>query len=136
MSNIDKDELELINFSLRAIEDLVIKFGEYFPIATAISIDGETIPIHYFDGDEHPLSEDLIKQFVEILDKRINDSEIRSYAIAYDVIAQKNSESKKTDAIAIKIIHNESVESMTYFFAYELTREGKFEIGESWAKLL
>jgi hypothetical protein len=136
MSNIDKDELELINFSLDTIEALVIEFGEYFPIATAIGIHGETIPIHYFDGDDRPSSEDLIKQFVEILDKRINDSEIRSYAIAYDVIVQKNSESKKTDAIAIKIIHNESVESVTYFFAYELTPEGKFEIGESWAKLL
>ena len=135
MTNIQVDKLSLINSSIKMVKELLLENDEYYPIATAIDLNGETKLIMYFDGDENPLSEDLIAKYHEILETKIENSEIRAYAIAYDVRVTRNIESEKTDAIAMKIKHIETEEVIIYFYPYTLTQERKLTMGDSWGEI-
>ena len=135
MTNIQVDNLSLINSSIKMVKELLLENDQYYPIATAIDLNGETKPIMYFDGDENPLSEDLIAKYHEILETKIENSEIRAYAIAYDVSVTRNSKSEKTDAIAIKIKHIETEEVVIYFYPYTLTQERKLTMGDNWGEI-
>ena len=135
MTNIQVDKLNLINSSIKMVKELLLEDDEYYPIATAIDLNGETKPIMYFDGNENPLSEDLIAKYHEILDTKIDNSEIRAYAIAYEVRVTRNSESEKTNAIAMKIKHIETEEIIIYFYPYTLTPERKLAMGDSWGEI-
>ena len=54
MTNIQVDKLNLINSSIKMVKELLLEDDEYYPIATAIDLNGETKPIMYFDGNENP----------------------------------------------------------------------------------
>ena len=135
MITIQVDKLTLINFSLEMVKKLLLENDEYYPIATAIDLNGETKPIMYFDGNENPFRGNLIAKYHEILDAKIENSEIRAYAIAYDVSVTRNNESEKTDAIAMKIKHIETEEVIIYFYPYILTSEKKLVMDESWGEM-
>ncbi len=135
MTNIQVDKLSLINYSIKMIKELLLENAEYYPIATAIDLSGETKPIMYLDGNENPLSEDLITKYNEILETKIKNSEIRAFAIAYEVRVTRNNESEKIDAIAIKIKHIETEEVIIYFYPYTLTQERKLIMGDSWGEI-
>jgi len=135
MTNIQVDKLSLINYSIKMIKELLLENAEYYPIATVIDLSGETKPIMYFDGNENPLSEDLITKYNEILETKIKNSEIRAFAIAYEVRVTRNNESEKIDAIAIKIKHIETEEVIIYFYPYTLTQERKLIMGDSWGEI-
>ena len=62
------------------IKVLLLENEEYYPIATTININGELRPLLYDDGDENPLSSDLIEKFDEILEDKINQAEFRAFA--------------------------------------------------------
>ena len=135
MSHIQTDKLNLINYSIKVVKTLLLEYQEYFPCATIIDLSGEIVPVNYFEGDERPLSADLIAKYHEILDNQIAKKEIRAYCIAYDVTAKRNAESEKTDAIAIKIKHAETEEIVIYFYAYKLTEENRLVMGDSWGEI-
>jgi hypothetical protein len=115
------------------VKDLLLEDDEYYPIAISINKNGDIKPIMYFDGNENPLSKDLIAKYHEILESKIKTLEIRAYAIAYDVTV--NIDNEKSDLIAIKIKHIESEEVIIYFYPYTLTRERQLTIGESWGEI-
>ncbi|OFX16478.1 MAG: hypothetical protein A2033_05300 [Bacteroidetes bacterium GWA2_31_9] len=117
------------------IKVLLLENEEYYPIATTININGELRPLLYDDGDENPLSSDLIEKFDEILEDKINQAEFRAFAIAYDVHVKRNIESEKTDAIAIKTWHIESEETIIYFYTYKLTNNGIIKFDENWGEI-
>ena len=135
MANIQVDKLSLINFSLKMVKDLLHENEEYYPIASAIDLNGDTKPIMYFGGNDNPLCEDVITEYLGIFEREIENSEIRAYAIAYDVRVSRNSESEKTDAIAIKIKHIETEEVIIYYYPYTFTQQRKLAIGESWGEI-
>lgn len=135
MSNIKSDKIKLIDYSIELVKTLLLEYQEYYPCATTIDLDGEVIPISYFDGDDYPQSADLIDTYQVLLDKKINLDEIRAYSIAYDVRVNKNSEGEKTDAIAIKVKHTETDEVIVYFYSYTLSSEGKLTMGDSWGEI-
>ncbi len=135
MINIQVDKLSLINFSLKMTKELLLENGEYYPIASSINLNGDTKPIMYFDGNENPLCEDIITKYLEILEMKIKNSEIRAYSIAYDVRVSRNSESEKTDAIAIKIKHIETKEIVIYYYPYTFSQQRKLTIGDGWGEI-
>ena len=135
MANIQVDKLNLINFSIKRVKELLLENDEYYPIASAIDLNGDTKPIMYFGGNDNPLCEDVITEYLGIFEREIENSEIRAYAIAYDVRVSRNSESEKTDAIAIKIKHIETEEVIIYYYPYTYTQQRKLAIGESWGEI-
>jgi hypothetical protein len=129
---INGDKSKLIDFSIKTVESLLNEFGEYFPCAFYVDINGELNTLLNHAGDENPSCESVIIQYQQILDNKIAENLIRSYAIAYDVRTQKNSSSLITDAIAIRVIHIETHEIIIYYYSYHLTSDLKLELKGSW----
>jgi len=135
MANIQIDKLNLINFSIKRVKELLLENDEYYPIAASVDLNGDTKSIMYFGGNDNPLCEDVITEYLGILERKIENSEIRSYAIAYDVRVSRNSESEKADAIAIKIKHIETEEVIIYYYPYTFTNQKKLVIADGWGEI-
>ena len=58
------DDIEqLLNSTMPFVEKLLTKYGEFFPLASAIKVDGSIAQVGTYDEDEKPLSDKLITDF-------------------------------------------------------------------------
>jgi len=134
--NIKDDTQKIIEYSIELANELLVEFQEFFPFAVAINLNGEIVPINYFDGNDHPDSTDLLNNLETLLDEQLSKNEKRAYAITYDVRIQKNSLSEKVDAIAIKIKQTETKEVLLCYFAYKLVEQNRLEHLDSWREVV
>jgi hypothetical protein len=56
-----------LNSTIPFVEDLLKKYGEFFPVASAVKTDGSIVQVGTYDGDEKPLSDKLKEK--EIFDE-------------------------------------------------------------------
>lgn len=131
-----EDAKKLINYSVDFANKMLTENQEFFPFAVTINFDGELVMTGYFDGDEHPPSQDLINKLQLILDRQLENKERRVYALTYDVRVKKDESSEKTDAIAIKIKRANTKEFTIYYYAYKLTPQKTVEHLYSWGELM
>lgn len=134
--NITDDTKILINYSVDFAEQMLIENEEFFPFACTINSMGELVPISFFDGDEFPKSETLIDNLETILDNQLKQKEKRAYALTYDVKVKRHNEFEMHDAIAVKIKHIETEQSIVYFFAYKLNSQKSVEHLHSWLEVV
>jgi len=131
-----EDTKKLIDYSVSFAEKLLTDYQEFYPFASTINLSGELVQVEYFDGDDHPLSQDLINKIQPILDQKIDSKEMRAYALTYDVRVKRDHLSDKTDAIAIKIKHRDLNDILVHYFAYRLTPQKTFEHLDSWTEII
>jgi hypothetical protein len=136
VTNIKDDTKKIIDCSIEFANKLLVEFQEFFPFAVAINLNGEIVPINYFDGNDQPASTDLINNLETLLDEQLLKNEKRAYAITYDVRVQKNSLSEKVDAIAIKIKQAETKDILLCYFAYKLVEQNRLEHLDSWREVV
>lgn len=136
MTNITDDKQKLIDYSVNFAISLLTDYQEFYPFAGTVNLEGEIVMESHFDGDDQPLSQDLINALLPILDRQLENNERRAYALTYDVRVQKDKASEKTDAIAIRIRHNESKDIVVYYFAYKLTPQNTVELLDSWGEIV
>ena len=129
-----EDTQKLINYSVDFATIMLADSQEFFPFAVTVNLNGDLITTGYFDGDDHPLSQDLINKLQPLLDRLLDNKERRAYALTYDVRVQKDNSSEKTDAIAVKIKHTDTKDITVYYFAYKLTSQKTIEHLDSWAQ--
>lgn len=136
VTNIKADTQKLIDYSVDFACMMLTDSHEFYPFAGTINLNGEIVMESHFDGDDHPLSQDIINSLEPLLDKQLEKNERRAYALTYDVRVQKDSSSGKTDAIAIKIKHKETKDITVYYFAYRLTEQKTVEHLDSWGVIV
>jgi hypothetical protein len=134
MDNLTIDRHKLVDYSIVFAEKLLIEFQEFFPFSATIDLDSNFIPTAFYDGNEHPSSQELFDQLKRLLDGQLNANEKRDYALTYNVSVRKDNRSDATDAIAIQIKHHESASTFTYYFAYRMT-EKELEHLDSWGEI-
>ena len=127
------DTQKLIDYSIDFASKMLTEKQEFFPFAATVDLKGDIIMTSYFDGDDHPQSQDLINKLQLLLDRLLDSRERRAYALTYDVKVKKDDTSEKTDAIAIKIKHTDTKDLRVYYFAYKLTTQKTVEHLDSWA---
>ena len=132
MTNIKDDTQKLIDYAVDFANKLLTDYQEFYPFAATINLNGNIIMESCLDGDDHPLSQDLITIFEPLLDNQLENCERRAYSLTYDVKVQKDDTNYKTDAIAVKIKHAETTDITVYYFAYRLTEQNKVEHLDSW----
>jgi len=132
MTHTEIDKRNLIESSINLVTELLLEQDEYYPLAFVVDLNGKVENITYFDGDENPKSEELMFKFLDIFQDKGDKGEIRACALAYDARVKRDSESDTVDAIAIKIIHLEKIEIITYFYSYKKVDGHKIEILENW----
>jgi len=125
-------DLELhINYMVDLAKTLLIEQnGEFYPLCSYVKDNESLIPFSKFDGDEQPLSSDLIDDYIKSMQPKLDKNEIISYAIAFDCRSRRNEESEILDAIAIDYRSN-SKPFTTYFYPY-IINNGEVILQEPW----
>ena len=136
MKNNTLDTKKLIDYSVDFADKMLTDNQEFFPFAAAIDFTGNLIMTSDFEGDDFPLSQEVINKLQSILDRQLDCKERRAYALTYDVRVQKDNLSEIVDAIAIKIKHIDTQGITVYYFAYRLTSEKKVQHIDSWGEII
>ncbi len=128
-----KSEVEdLMNDRLPFGQELLEKYGEFFPYGGAITSDGKIVSVAAYDGDEQPPSMDVINLLKNGFRQAAKKGEYKATALFYDVRVIPPGAKEKVDAIAIALDHKENY-SVVVFFTYTLINS-KLEFGEVFAE--
>lgn len=125
-----EDFEHLLDATFPFVEDLLKKYGEFFPLASAIEKNDSIVQVGTYDGDERPLSDKVIADLKIGLKEGATTGKYKAVAIFYDVRAVDPNTNQKTDAIAV-IVENNDV-AYKLFFPYTLTKDSTLTFGESW----
>jgi hypothetical protein len=109
--------------------------GEFYPFGATINNEGELIHNAHDSGDEFPLSRTKINDLKKYFTKAIDDKNIKAYAIAFDCLVRKDSESDKTDAIAIECYSRENGQRTIYYYPYKRLAADKLGFGKPWGMM-
>lgn len=131
---LNTDKSILIEHSLNAVKKLLSEFQEFAPYALCIALQGEIMPIKIETDSEKPVTKELLAKYEELLDAKLKNQEIRSYAIAYNMVVSTNNSGavENTNAIAIKIKQTDLVKCNYYFYAYSFSPDKELLMGHSW----
>jgi len=125
------DEIQrLLDTTFPFINELLVKYGEFFPLASAIDTNGHISQVGTYDGTENPLSDRLINDFKDIF--RAKKDKFDSIAIFYDVRVVNPKTRLKTDAVAVFSENKKERTSYIFYFPYSLTTDKKLSFSDSW----
>jgi hypothetical protein len=127
------DTEQLLNSTMPFVEELLTKYGEFFPLASAIKVDGSVAQVGTYDGDERPLSDKLITDFKTAF--KAKRDKYRAVTIFYDVRVVNPDTEQKVDAIAVFVETEYENDAFTFYFSYSLTPDKGIEFGNSWKNL-
>jgi len=133
MSDPKSEVEELMNDGIMFGEQLLEKYGEFFPFGRAMKPNGEIVSVAGYDGDEQPLSQDVIDLLKDGYRQAAKNGDYKATALFYDArVIPPNSENK-TDAIAVALDHKGNY-SVVVYFPYKLA-DSNVEFGEIFVKL-
>ena len=125
-----EDIQALINMFFLFAEELIIKFGEFFPYAGATTLDGEFVSVGLQDEIKHLSSEEVINSLKASL-KNGHEKYIVT-AVFYEVSTTDADTGEKQDAIGVFVEHNKGQKAYEFFYPYVLGGDDNFEVGESY----
>ncbi len=127
------DAERLLETTMPFVEDLLKQYGEFFPVASAIKINGDVAQVGTYNGDDHPLSSTVITELKDAF--RAKQADYTTIAIFYDVRVTHPSTISKTDAIAVFIESRDEETAYTIFYPYILTDNKQIVFAEAWKEL-
>jgi hypothetical protein len=125
-----KDIEKLLNSIFPLVEELLTKYGEFFPFASAINANGSISTIGTYDGDEQPLSDKVITDLKKGI--RANKDDYKVIAIFYDISVLNPKTNIKTDAVAVFVETRNENTAYTFYYTYTLTSNKKLIFSDSW----
>jgi hypothetical protein len=120
---------ELMNFLIPFAQQMLAKSGEFFPFAAAMKQDGTIAQIMSYDGNEQPVSDDLIAILMDGFREDASKGELRATGICYDVRVAFGSSTNKTDAICVWLEHSDG-EAKIIYLPYHKDSFGALEYGD------
>lgn len=108
-------------------EQMLKKYGEFYPFAATVGTTGEVSLSAAYDGDEKPPSEDLIALLAQAFQGEARIAKIRATGICYDGRVVRDG--KKVDAIIISLEHV-SGNAIVTCLPYSKGLFGKYGFGE------
>ena len=130
----DKQEIEdiqaLINIFFPFGEELLIKFGEFFPYAGATTIEGDFVTVG--NPDQKGMSD--AKKVIEQLknDLHIGSGQYLVAAVFYDVRTKDSITGQTSDAIAVHVEHKDGNTAYEFFYPYKLEGKDNFLVEDSY----
>ena len=128
------DIQKLIDYSVSFAKTALSESKEFYPFAAAINLEGELIPILFYDGVEFPDSKELSTKLESLLENQLADNSKKAYALTTNVAVKRTDCANSQDAISVKIRQTGSEGSHVYFFLYKLNTEKIIEIVDSWGE--
>jgi hypothetical protein len=122
----------LIDMTFPFVDSLLIKYGEFFPVAAAINKDGTISTVATYDGNERPLSDDVIKSLKNALIDGAIKGEYTASVIFYDVRAINPYTGEKGDAVAVWFENSDDSVGKRFFYPYVLSEKRELSYSEGW----
>ena len=119
MANPKADVEELMNSMLPFGQQMLEKHGEFIPYGAAMTSANEIVSVAGYDGDEKPLSQDIIELLKEGFRSAAEKGEYIATALFFDVRVTLPGSNEKSDAIAVALDHKENY-SVIVLFPYQL----------------
>jgi len=113
-------------------EQLLAKYGEFYPFGYAMKNSGEIVSIAAYEGNERPPSADLVEMLKHAFRERARTGEYRATALTYDVRIASPDAAETSDAIAVALDHHDNY-SVVVVMPYRLD-EGEPVLGEAFAQ--
>jgi hypothetical protein len=113
------DATELLNMLLPFAEQMLRDHGEFFPYGGAMLPDGSMTMIGASDGTEQPKSKTLIDIMENKFREAARRGEYKATGIVYDVRTTPPGSVEKTDAIAVRLDHEQGY-SVVVMIPYKL----------------
>lgn len=130
--NGDRDDMkDVVGNSLACAQDFLLKNGEFFPFGVSVKMDGQVSLNASYDGNEQPLSKDVIALISEGYIQDIAKGSLRAVGICFGIKLNEPKEGKQ-DAIQV-LYEDKDGRSSNVFVPYEL-KEGKIEYGQAFAE--
>jgi hypothetical protein len=125
-----QDIQTIIQKSFPLIEELLKVQGEFYPVATVMNFDGTVSSIGAFDGDDYPLSKNVITNLKKTLQANFEKKNYKAIAIFYDVKTTDPNTNEKTDAVAVFTEHVDGKTAYYFYYPYKLAEnnEAKFSV--------
>lgn len=124
----------LLNSNFPFVEDLLSKYGEFFPLACAVKINDEIAQIGTFDGNEKPESAKVLADLKQGL--KANQNDYRTVMIFYDILVKVDQANEKKDAVAVFAESKEEESSYIFYYPYKFTQENGLSWQEPWKEIL
>jgi hypothetical protein len=125
-----EDIQALINIFFPFAEELIVKYGEFYPYAGAITTEKEFVSVGFHEDNKHLSPEKVIASLKNTI-KPVSEKYI-VVAIFYDVKTKDPDTGKTEDAIAVFVEHKDSEKAYEFFYPYTLEGETEFVVGESY----
>ena len=133
--NSTDDTKKLTDYAIDFAENMLKNSPDFYIFSVTINMNGERRPVGYCDGEEQLSNHDLMKKLQAHHDQQLLNKEIRAYALTYLEKVKKDNTSEITDAIAVKIKHEETTDITICYFAYKLSLQKKIEHLGNWMEI-
>jgi hypothetical protein len=118
----------LVEYSGAFAQSMLGRFGEFYPFAGALDARGEVVSIAACEGEENPVSQDLIEALRERLRTVGASGRFVATALAYDAHVQIRDRDIDSDAVVVEV-DQVGDEPAVVFMLYERL-DGEIEYGD------
>ncbi|GAB3092413.1 hypothetical protein [Lysobacter terrae] len=122
----------LLNDLVPFAEKMLREHREFLPFGGQITTDGKIVWEGAYDGEDQPLSQDLIDILNDTHRRLASERDVRACAVVYDIRTIPPGYSKKQDAICVSLDHVEGY-SGHIVYPYKFTLLGKLVVDEAYA---
>ena len=130
--DINTDIQEYIKYSLDLADQLLIDGGEFFPFASQVDNNGTFSGIGFDNGDDRPKSQALIDTMTDYFENELNQKNIRSYCITFDVRVKNNNFQDGIDAIVVSVKQADNF--LKCFYPYLIEQDNKIKYFDPWSE--
>ena len=125
-----KDIERVLNVAFPFVEKLLLEYSEFYPFAYSIKTNDEISSVNTWDGNDFPMSNDVILELKKGIKSNIEDYQL--IAVFYDVRVVSPYDDVKSDAIAVEIEEKGKDKSFYFYYPYKLTESNSIVYSKSW----
>lgn len=129
------EEIEkLIDHSLEYATELLEDTGEFYPFGAYLGNEGVVHPLEYeFDKKNMPTNGKVIDWLENFCKEELENKQIQSYCITFDVTIQLEEDKPATDAICFDITSPAEPDTPLFYIPYKSDKQGKPVFDEMFA---
>lgn len=125
-----RDIERLLDSTLPFVEDLIRKYGEFFPLASAIKTDDAIAQVGTYSEEKKPLSAKVIAELKKSF--RAKKEDYKTIAIFYDVRVVNPNTNLKTDAVVVFTETKNESTAYLFYYPYILKTGKQLTFSDSW----
>ena len=114
----------LLNAALPFAQEMLAKRGAFYPFGAAMQSDGKIVQTAGYTGEEFPEPQELIQLLLGAFRAQAEKGDVRATALRLDARTIPPGESKKMDAICVRLEHADG-EAIDVFLPYRKASSGQ-----------